>query len=340
MKQLNMAIIGSGMIANTHVLALREIAAANICGVWSRNGVAMKEFAQKYHLNTYPSYQAVLADPQVDTVLVTLPPGTHVEYGLQAVAAGKNIILEKPMDIEVERCQSLIKACREQDRKLAVIFQNRYTPSARKIKAALEAGLLGRIFLADAYIKWFRSDEYYASSAWRGTWEMEGGGALINQAIHTIDLLQWFMGGAVSVNGLIKTVMHDIETEDLGLALVEYANGAVGVIEGSTAVVPGFKERIEIHGEHGSIILEGGNIREWKVTGCQESDYVVPEKVVYGDTNSPAISYVNHRAQLEEIVQAFLEGKEPLVNGEEGLKSLQIVCGIYKSAAERRPIQL
>ncbi|HYH05204.1 MAG TPA: Gfo/Idh/MocA family oxidoreductase, partial [Bacillota bacterium] len=155
-----------------------------------------------------------------------------------------------------------------------------------------------------------------------------------------IDLLQWFMGGAVSVNGMIKTVSHDIETEDLGVALVEYANGAVGVIEGSTAVVPGFKERIEIHGERGSIVLEGGNIREWKVTGSQESDHVIPEKVVYGETNSPAISYVNHHAQLEEVVQAFLEGKEPLINGEEGLKSLQIVRGIYDSADERRRIEL
>lgn len=340
MKQLNVAVIGCGMIANTHLLALQEIAAARVYGVWSRNSESMARFAQKYQVNTYPSYQAVLADPAVDTVLIALPPGVHVEYGLQAAAAGKNIILEKPMDIEVTKCRQLIKECRDRGVKLAVIFQNRYTPAAQTVKAALDQGLLGKIFLADAYVKWYRSPEYYKSSAWRGTWKLEGGGALINQAIHTIDLVQWFMGGAVSVCGNIKTVTHNIETEDLGVALVEYANGAIGVIEGSTAVVPGFKERVEIHGAKGSIILEGGNIREWKVDGCREADYVTPECVSYGDTNSPALSHVNHRAQLEEIVTAFLKGAEPLVNGEEGLKALQIVCGIYESAAKQMWVSL
>ena len=160
------------------------------------------------------------------------------------------------------------------------------------------------------------------------------------QAIHTIDLLQWLMGGVKSVNGSVRTSVHRIESEDLGVATVEYHNGAIGVIEGATAIRPGFKDRIEIHGEKGSIILEGGNIREWKVEGCNEADYVDEEKVVYGATNSPAISHVNHKAQLQDVINAILGDREPLVNGEEGLKTLQIVLGIYKSSEKKRRVDL
>lgn len=340
MKQLNIAIIGCSLIAHTHVTALKEIPEANICGVWNRTPERMAEFASKYQLKTYADYQEVLDDPSVDTVLITLAPGVHVDYALKAVAAGKNIILEKPMDIDVAKCLRLIEECRKNGLGLAVIFQNRYTAAARSVKQALDQGLLGKVFLADAYIKWYRSPEYYRSGQWRGTWELEGGGALINQAIHTIDLVQWFMGGAVSVQGMIRTATHAIQTEDLGIGLVEYANGAIGVIEGSTAITPGYKERVEIHGTKGTIVLEGGNIREWKVEGCREADWVMPEKISFGDTNSPAISYVNHKAQFEEIVRAFIAGRDPLVTGEEGLKSLQIVRGIYDSSRTGERIRL
>jgi len=340
MKQLNIAFIGCSQIARTHLMALKEIPEANICGVWNRTPARMAEFADKYQVKTYPDYQAVLNDPMVDAVLITLAPGLHVDYALQAAAAGKHIILEKPMDIDVAKCFRLIEACRKNKLGLAVIYQNRYTVAARKVKEALDQGVLGKVFLADAYVKWYRSPEYYKSGQWRGTWEMEGGGALINQAIHTIDLVQWFMGGAVSVQGMIRTASHAIQTEDLGIAVVEYANGAIGVIEGSTAITPGYKERVELHGTKGSIILEGGNIKEWKVEGCREEEWVTPEKVSYGDTKSPAISYVNHKTQLEEIVRAFIEGRDPQVTGEEGVKSLQIVCGIYESSRTGQRIWL
>ena len=173
-----------------------------------------------------------------------------------------------------------------------------------------------------------------------GTLAIEGGGALINQAIHTIDLLQWLMGGVKSVTGMVRTTTHRIEAEDIGIAMVEFANGALGVIEGSTAILPSYKERIELHGQKGSIILEGGNIREWKVAGMDEADFVQPEKISYGVTNSPAISHVNHKAQLEEILDAIEQDREPLVNGEAGLKALEIILAIYRSSKTREPIEL
>ena len=268
-----------------------------------------------------------------------LPSSYHGEYGIKAAVSGKHVVVEKPIDIRLTQARRLIEACRHYQVKLSVIFQNRFTPAAQKMRKAIDQGLLGKLILGDAYVKWYRSPDYYRSNAWRGTKSIDGGGALMMQAIHTIDLLQWLMGGVKSVTGFIKTSLHQIESEDLGVAAVEYRNGAVGVIEGSTAIHPGFKERIEIHGEKGSIILEGGNIKEWKVEGCNESDYVEEQKIVYGSTSSPAISHVNHKAQLQNIVAAIQNRGEPLVNGEEGLKSIQIVLGIYESSEKGQRVE-
>jgi UDP-N-acetyl-2-amino-2-deoxyglucuronate dehydrogenase len=340
MAPLGMAIIGAGMVANTHVTALQGLPEARISGVYGRDPTKTADFAAKYGLRTFASYEEVLADKDTDIVCICLPPGLHVDFGLRAAAAGKHLILEKPMDINVAKARKLIEEYRARKLTLSVIFQNRFTPAAQRVKAALDAGLLGRLILGDAYVKWYRSPEYYASNAWRGTWQVEGGGALINQAIHTIDLLQWFMGGVKSLSGMIRTAIHKIETEDLGVAAVEFSSGALGVIEGTTAVTPGYKERIEIHGTKGSFTLTGGLVTEWKVAGCLEEDYLDEVKISYGATNSPAISDVNHRAQLRDIIAAINAGRDPLVTGEEGIKSLEIVLGIYESSRNGQKIAL
>lgn len=340
MEPIGTAIIGCGMISKTHLTALREIPEALVCGVWSRNSERTRKYAAENGIRAYESFQAVCNDPEVKVIILCTPPGFHVDQGLQAAAAGKHLIIEKPLDVDYEKGEKLVEACREKGLKLAVIYQNRYTKAARQVKAAIDQGLLGKLILGDAYVKWHRSPEYYASADWRGTWEIEGGGSLITQAIHSIDLLQWFMGKVKSISGSIRISTHQIQTEDLGVAVLEFDNGALGVIESSTAIMPGFKERLEIHGQKGTIILEGGNIKEWKVEGCNEADYVQPEQVSYGKTNSPAISYVNHQAQLQEIISSIINGKEPEVNGEEGLKSLKIVLGVYQSSQKGHKVYL
>ncbi|MFB3887374.1 MAG: Gfo/Idh/MocA family protein [Thermodesulfobacteriota bacterium] len=337
-EQLGVALVGCGMVAPVFMAALKEIPEVQIRGVWSRSVEKAKTFAAKYSIGCYQSYEGLLADPGVHIAIVCTPPGFHVDCGLKAAAARKHLIVEKPIDVSLSKAQALIESCRKNRVKLSVIFQNRFTSGAKKMKKAIDEGMLGRLILGDGYVKWHRSPDYYASNAWRGTQAIEGGGALINQAIHTIDLLQWLMGGVKTVIGLTRTSIHHIETEDLGVAVVEFINGALGVIEGSTAIQPGFKERVEIHGQKGSIILEGGNIKEWKVEGCREEDYVDQQKVSYGSTHSPAISYANHKAQLEEIIDSIQNDKEPLVNGEEGLKSLEIVLGIYESSRKKGPV--
>lgn len=341
MPPVGIAIVGcGGMIAGVHAAALKEIPDARLVGAWSRSPEKTQRFSEQHGVRAYRSHEELLGDPAVEAVSICLPSGHHAEYGVKAAAAGKHVIVEKPIDISIPKAMSLIEVCRKNGRRLSVIFQSRYTPAAKKVRKALDQGLLGRLILGDAYIKWYRSPEYYKSNAWRGTKAIDGGGALINQAIHTIDLLQWMMGGVQRLNGLVRTSTHAIESEDLGVATLEYSNGAVGVIEGSTAIQPGFKERVEIHGQKGSITLEGGNITSWKVEGCTEADYVDAQKVSYGSTSSPAISSVNHKVQFEDIVAAIQQGRESLVNGEEGLKALQIVLGIYESSAKRQWIEL
>lgn len=340
MPPVGIAMVGGGMIAGVHLAALREIPDARIVGTWSRSPEKAQRFAEQHQIRGYRSYDELLGDPEVHAVIICLPSGYHAEYGTKAASAGKHVIVEKPIDVTVAKAKALIAACRKNHRRLSVIFQNRFTPAAGKLRRALDQGLFGRLILGDAYVKWYRSPAYYSSSAWRGTKAVDGGGALMMQAIHTIDLLQWMMGGVKRLCGLVRTSTHAIESEDLGVAILEFTNGAVGVIEGSTAVQPGFKERIEIHGQKGSVILEGGNITAWKIEGCNEADYVDEQKVSYGSTSSPAISHVNHKAQLEEIVVSIRKNADSSVHGEEGLKSLQIVLGIYESSGNGQWIEL
>jgi predicted dehydrogenase len=333
MAPIGVAVAGCGMIAGIHVSALQELPEAKAVGAWSRSPDRATRFAAERGVKPYGSFEDLLADPAVDAVIVCLPSGYHAEYGIRAAEAGKHVIVEKPIDITEARARALIQACRTAGRHLSVIFQSRYSPAARKVRRALDEGRLGRLILGDAYIKWYRTPQYYASNAWRATKAIDGGGALINQSIHGIDLLQWLMGGARRVCGLVRTTTHRIESEDVGVAVVEFAGGAVGVVEGTTAIQPGFKERLEIHGQNGSVTLEGGRVVSWKVEGCREQDYLDPEMPAFGDPASPAISNVNHKAQLQDILGAIQAGKPSLVSGEEGLKALKLVLGIYESSA-------
>jgi len=336
MATTGVAVVGCGMIGGVHVTALKEVPDARAVGAWSRSPERTQQFAAQHQIRGYKSYQELLADRAVDAVIIALPSGYHAEYGIKAAEAGKHVIVEKPIDVTEAKARSLIEACRKAGRHLSVVFQNRYAPASQKVRKALDAGLLGKLVLGDAYIKWWRSAQYYASSPWRGTKTIDGGGSLINQAIHTIDLLQWFMGGAKRVSGLVRTFTHAIESEDVGIATVEFLGGAVGVIEGTTAVQPGFTERLEIHGQKGSVTLEGGFVTSWKVEGCTEADYVDPQPASVGGTASPVISHERHQAQLTDIIAAIQAGKPSPVSGEEGLKALKIVLGIYESSATGR----
>ena len=209
------------------------------------------------------------------------------------------------------------------------------------MREAVQQRQLGKLILGDAYIKWHRTQEYYDTGDWRGTLKGDGGGALINQSIHTIDLLQWIMGPVKTVYGKVATSTHLIEGEDLGLALLTFENGAMGIIEGSTSIYPGFPERLEIHGAKGSVILEGGNIKTWEIQGVKPKSAELSADEKSGGASDPmAISIEGHLAQYRDFVDAIQNNREPMVNGIEGRKSLEIVLAIYQSSRENKIIEL
>jgi len=331
-QKLGIAVIGCGMIGKFHLKALSGLSEFEIKGVWASNAKLAEDTAKDFNARAYNTYQEVLDDSDVDVVDVCLPSGLHAEYGCAAAEAKKHVIVEKPIDITVENANKLISSCEENEVYLAVIFQNRFAPAANKVKNALEKGVLGKIFAAEATIKWFRQQSYYTTSRWKGTKRLDGGGALINQGVHTIDLLLWFVDSKPqSVTSLVRTVRHPIEVEDLAMALVEFENGTIANITGSTAMKPGFSERIELYGERGAIALEAGRIVRWRVDDSNEEDYLDVVSSGSGSSDPGGIPIANHQNQLKAVGQAILSGKQPPLAGEEALKALDLIKKIYSA---------
>jgi predicted dehydrogenase len=226
-----------------------------------------------------------------------------------------------------------------------VIFQSRFLPSVEWLKRVLAEGRLGRILVADAQVKWFRTRQYYESAPWRGTLALDGGGALINQSIHTLDLLQHLAGPVHSVFGMAERQLHhSIEGEDTAVAVVKFQNGALGVIEGSTSVYPGFSRRLELHGDKGSVVLEGNDIRLWAPLepGDEESDLkaLAGKDQSSGASDPMSLEIGGHQRQLEDFIEAISRNRPPRVDGREGMKSLSIVLAIYRSAREKRMVEI
>lgn len=331
-KPLGFGIIGLGSIAGHHIKSIMELDSCKLVAISSRNQSKLQSAAAQYHVEAFTDYRKLTEHPDVDVVCICTPSGFHLEPALAAAGAGKHVITEKPLEISVERGLKMIEACEKAGVKLACIFQNRYSPDYRQLYEAVKKGELGKPVLGNAYIKWFRDQQYYDSTDWRGTLQGDGGAALINQSIHTIDLLLHVMGPVKSVFGRTKTLAHDIEGEDLGVAILEFESGALGTIEGSTAIYKGYPEKLEIHGVEGNVILEGGKITEWTPETGSGSTVTVNETSATGSADPMAIDYKLHKSQMAEIVQHIIENKEPMVNGREGLKSLAVIEAIYQSA--------
>ena len=337
MNKIRFGIIGAGMIGPFHAEAISQLDEAELIGVATTREKTAKPFAEKFGAKVwYTDYHKLLRREDIDVVNICTPPFLNEEIAVAAARAGKHVIVEKPMAINLTEADRMITACRKSKVKLSVIFQTRFNESAQRIKKIIDEGKFGKLIMGDAYVKWFRTQEYYDSAAWRGTWDKEGGGALINQAIHTIDLLQWFMGEVDSLYALIDTAIHKIEVEDVAVAVLKFKSGAMGVIEGSTAIYPGLPRRLEIHGERGTVIFEGDKIKLWDFVGSEregESEIKYYKNKKLGDASSEPthFSAENHKLQIKDFIEAIKEDREPLINGEEGRKSLEIVRAIYFS---------
>jgi len=339
-EKLNIGIIGCGTISAVHAKALKKSKNGEIVSAYSRNKENLTKITNEFSIDGYTELDEFLDDPNINAVSICTPSGTHLDYAEKAAEAGKHVIIEKPIEVSLERAKKIIEVCKSNNVRLAVIYQNRFIDDVVKMKQTIEEGKLGKIFMADAYIKWYRSQEYYNSAEWRGTLELDGGGVLINQAIHTIDLLLWLAGDVEHIYAKVGTFTHsDIEGEDNAVATLKFANGALGVIEGSTSVVPAFKRKIEIHGENGTAVLEGDSFKLLR-TEEELSQDKVETKNSGGSNPLAGFSVEPHKLQFEQIINAIINNEKTVVSGEDSLKSLGVVKAIYESSEQNKTIKL
>ena len=344
-KQYGFGIVGAGVIAQFHAKAIAEISNATLKGIYTRTASKAEAFAGQFSCEAYPSLEAMLGQADIDIVCICTPSGIHLEPALTSIAAGKHCLIEKPLEVTVDRCDQIIRAARGAGVKTGVIFPSRFYPASQRVKEALDQQRFGDLVLGDAYVKWHRSEAYYRSGAWRGTWQFDGGGALMNQGIHSVDLLQWYMGPVASVQAVRANALHkSIEVEDTIVALVQFANGALGTIECSTAVFPGSLKRIEIRGTTGSAVLEEDRLIEWAFQQAQTEDDSVrraleADHASSGGASDPkAIRFTGHQRQIEDLIGAIDTDGTPAVTVEEGRKSVAIIEAIYESARTGKTI--
>jgi len=344
---LGFGIIGLGLIADFHARAIAEAAGAKLVAVCGRDAGKARAFAANYGENIFSTndLSALLARPDVEAVCIATPSGAHLEPTLAAARAGKHIVIEKPIEITLARMDELLAGVAATGVKLMPIFQARFGAGARTVKDAVNAGRLGRLSLASAYVKWQRTPAYYADS-WHGTFALDGGGALINQAIHAIDLLQWFAGLPTEIFSWNTRRVHTgIEVEDTAVATLRYADGALGTIEATTAAFPGWARRIELCGENGSIVLEDDRIIRWDFRIPQLGDEAIlsakaDDSMRSGAGSPGAMSHQGHLRQIENLVAAIREGASLAVDGPEARKAVALILALYRSAQSGQSVHL
>lgn len=336
---MRVGIIGTGAIAHKHVQAYRNIGYRVLAcaGIDPGRG---KKFADQYGCEPFQRWQDVCRHPGVDFVDVCTFPDFRLEPVEVCSREKKHVQVQKPIATNLETARAMLRATREAEIVLGVVSQHRFDESIQFLRRAILAGRLGRILEADAYVKWYRTQEYYGRPA-KGSWQTEGGGALINQAIHQVDLLLWLVGAMQSVYGQWDIgAMHKMESEDIVNAVVRYASGATGVIQAATAFQPGYPERLEIHGTRGTAIITGDKLTAWDVVGDSGDEPPLSRALASGAADPMAISLAPFERQFQDFGDAIRCGRAPLVGGEEGYRALQVVTSIYRSCREDQPISI
>lgn len=339
-QKLRFAIIGCGRIAPKHaesIVALDEAELVAVCDIVPEKAQA---FADKYKAKPYLSYQEMLDKEDIDVVTIATESDLHAPIGIYAAQKGKHVMVEKPMAMTLASADELIRTCREAGVKLAVIHQNRFNKSVQLLRKALDAGRFGKLTHGQATIRWNRNDEYYAQAPWRGT-KLQDGGVLMNQSIHNIDLLQWCLGPVESVFGYTRTALRKIEMEDVGVAVLKFKNGALGVIEAASTIYPkNIEETLNIFGETGSVMIGGiavNRIETWEFPDSEEEKQQI---FASQECDPPNVYGFGHREIIKDMIQAIREDREPAINGEEGRKALEIILAIYKCQETNQPVTL
>lgn len=328
-RKARFAVVGCGGISSSHFTGIERAEEAELVAVCDANEKRAEEYGIKHNVKAYTDYEKLLADPDVDVVCLCTPSGMHAEQTIMAAEAGKHIVCEKPMAIKLSDADRMVEACEVMGVKLATIFPRRMSPASRFVKKLLDDGKLGKLSLCSGYVKFYRDQKYYDSAGWRGTWAMDGGGAMMNQGIHTIDLLQWFAGPVDTLHGYARNVLRNIEVEDTAVVSLQFKSGALGSIEATTTSYKQPDHRIVLHGDKGTIVLTGDEITTLDIIGetveipAFEPFTVVPD---------------GHAVQIRDMALAVLHDRQPVVTGRDGKHSLEIILGTYESHRSHREI--
>jgi predicted dehydrogenase len=337
---IHVGIIGGGNISQTHARAAREIPGLSISAVFGTNHEKVSRLAAEHAAAPYSDFQEFLAHRPMDLVAIGSPSGLHAEHGIAAARRGLHVLSEKPLDISTARVDALIAAAAECRVKLGVFFQDRFKADLLLIKQWLDAGKLGKPIFADARVKWFRPASYYADSGWRGSLGLDGGGALINQAIHTVDLLLWWFGEVSVVHAVRKTVLHSIEAEDTLVAILEFANGAIGTLQAATSVYPGYPRCVELTGSEGTVIVEHDRLLAADLRN-PPSDFRSTGDDQNASASSATVSDVRgHQAVLTDFIHAIQTNGTPRCSGFEARRSVALVEAIYTACASGQRVEI
>jgi UDP-N-acetyl-2-amino-2-deoxyglucuronate dehydrogenase len=342
MKEIGFGVLGCGIIGPLHCKAINKAEGACLVAVSDVDAEKAKKLAAEFGVEGYTDYEEMLKRDDIHAVAICTPTSMHPEQTILAAKYGKHVICEKPMATTLRDAKKMIEACKKHKVKLAVIFQRRAAGIFPAIKKFVDDGRLGKLLMGDAYIKYYRSQGYYNSAGWRGTWEFDGGGALMNQGIHIVDIVQWITGGIESVYGYAETKARDIEVEDTSAVVIRYKNGAIGVIEGATTVCPPMDHRIEIHGTKGTIMVSGEKAVKWSLWTDDEKEInlLKEDEEIRKLTSADHEWCAGHYVQFQDFANAINENKKPTVSGEDGMEALKVVLGIYKSSKTGKKVEI
>src|SRR6266850_1030344 len=329
----HIGLIGGGNITETHARAARAIPGVQIAAIHGTNAEKIARLCREHGGTPYLDFVAFLKHRPMDVVIIGSPSGLHATQGIAAARHGLHVLTEKPIEISTARADALIEAAKQSSVRLGVIFQDRMKPHIRQLKTCLDQGLLGKLLFVDARVKWYRPPEYYANSHWRGTLALDGGGALINQGVHTVDLLLWLLGDVVRVQARTATQLHKIEAEDTAAAILEFSSGALGIFYATTAAYPGYPRRVEISGTEGTVILDhdriiAANLRNTPAAAIESA----PLDENLSSSTATVSDFRGHQSVLEDFLQAIQQHRAPACDGIEGRRSLGLIEAIYRAA--------
>jgi UDP-N-acetyl-2-amino-2-deoxyglucuronate dehydrogenase len=338
---VHVGLIGAGNISDTHARAAGAIPGVEVAAVYAPTRDHALRLATAHGAAAYDTFDTFLDHRPMDMVAIGSPSGLHGEHGIAAARRGLHVLVEKPLEVTTARADALIAEAARARVTLGVIFQDRLKPDIVRLKGLIDEGDLGKPILAAARVKWHRAEEYYRQSRWRGTRALDGGGALINQAIHTVDLLLWCFGPVRRVFGRTAAALHSIETEDTAVAVVEFTNGALGTIEATTAAFPGYSRRLELTGSMGTMMLDGDRLVNVDLRGREQTLHTEPAAAPAVSAASPVVADASaHQRVFEDFIRAMGTGASPACDGMGGRVSVEVIEAIYRSAASGMPVEL